>query len=408
MSRQQPTPSVTRQAGLVQGITLLLPSGLSIMAIVVLVPILPLLLEHFKSLPGAAYRVPMLLTIPAACLIFASPIAGWAADRFGRRQMLLAAMTIYAGVGMLPMLLDSYAAIFTSRVVLGCVEAVVLTVSTTLIGDFFKGAARDRWLGYQIGVASIFATSLIWVGGALSVYGWRGPFAVYGTAFAMMLGVAFFTWEPEKQPRSSILPLPKDELQQPNSRPQDFPWPRMIALCALTLVASILFYFVLIQLPLMLAAHGMPPSATSGFWLAVVGFGVTIGTLLFGQMARISPPRLLVIAFLILGLSFWAMSQAASIKTLLIAATINQIGAGILMPTLLTWATSGLPDYFRGRGTGLWQGTFSLGQFVMPILVTLMAESLGGLNAATLGFAAGALALAAGFAAYVGYVRLRA
>ena len=372
-----------------QGITLLLPSGLSIMAIVVLVPILPLLLAHFKTLPGAEYRVPMLLTIPAACLVFMSPVAGWIADRVPRRRVLLIAMTLYAFIGMLPLVLNDYAGILASRVALGCVEAVVLTVSTTLVGDFFTGAARDRWLGYQIGVASLFATSLIWVGGALSAYGWRGPFAVYATALLMMAAVAKFTWEPDRVERVA------DDM-----RWAAFPWRRMSGFCTLTLFGSILFYFVLIQLPILFLKFGLGPSATSGFWLAVVGLGITSGTLVFGQIAPIGPRKILIAAFTLLGIGFWAMHSATSLEMLIVAATVNQFGAGLLMPTLLTWSTRDLPPFFRGSGTGLWQGTFSMGQFLMPLLVTFIARNVGGLNVATSIFAGCAGALALGFAAF--------
>lgn len=369
-----------RAAGRLQGITLLLPSGLSIMAIVTLVPSLPLLLDHFHDLPGAAYRVPILLTAPAACLVIASPLAGWLADRLGRRPLLLAAMAIYALVGSLPLLLDSYWPILASRIALGVVEAAVLTVSTTLIGDFFHGPERARWLSYQIGVASIFATTLIWAGGALSAFGWRGPFAIYGLALPMLAAVALFTWEPPSPaPRAAAL-----------QSADPFPWRSMAGFVAVTLFASILFYFVLIQLPLMLAALGMPPSATSGMWLSVVSFGVTLGTLLFNRLHRLRRPHCLALALLVMAGSFAAMSLAATIPSLIAAATINQVGAGILMPTLLTWSTNSLPHHFRGRGIGIWQGAFSLGQFLMPILVVAVSGASDGIGGTLRLFAAAA------------------
>ncbi|MEO7379608.1 MAG: MFS transporter [Sphingomicrobium sp.] len=373
-----------------QGITLLLPSGLSIMAIVVLVPSLPLLFAHFKGLPGAEYRVPILLTAPAACLVFASPLAGWLSDRIGRRKLLLVAMAIYAVVGSLPLILDDYWAILASRIALGVVEAAVLTVSTTLIGDFFSGAERARWLSYQIGVASIFATTLIWAGGALSAFGWRGPFAIYVLALPMLAAVALLTWEPQRE--SGDRAAPTTEV----AADDQFPWHSMAGFVVLTLFASILFYFVLVQLPLMLAAMGMAPSGTSGFWLSVVSLGVTLGTLAFNRLARLSRPRCLALALAIMGASFAAMSLATSVGALLAAATINQIGAGILMPTLLTWSTQRLPHRFRGRGTGIWQGSFSLGQFLMPILVVVIAGVSGGLGGALRWFAVAAFVAALG------------
>ncbi|MEO7787708.1 MAG: MFS transporter [Sphingomicrobium sp.] len=372
-----------RQAGRLQGITLLVPSSLAVMAIVVLVPSLPLLMAHFHDLPGAAYRVPILLTAPAACLVFASPLAGWLADRFGRRRLLMVAMAIYAVVGSLPLVLDHYWPILASRIALGVVEATVLTVSTTLIGDFFHGADRARWLSYQIGVASIFATLFILAGGALSSFGWRGPFAIYGLVLPMLAAVALFTWEPTVATGAGA-----DSSADPA---EGFPWRSMAGFVVLTLFASSLFYFVLIQLPLMLAALGMPPSATSGLWLSVVSLGVTVGTLLFNRLHRLARPHCLGLALIVMALSFGAMSLCATIPPLIVAATVNQIGAGILMPTLLTWSTARLPYHFRGRGTGIWQGAFSLGQFVMPLIVVALSGVTGGLPGTLRWFAAAAL-----------------
>jgi hypothetical protein len=66
---------------------------------------------------------------------------------------------------------------------------------------------------------------------------------------------------------------------------------------------------------------------------------------------------LLTVGFLLMSLlkSPWAFTFAAG---------LDQIGAGMLLPTLLTWAVARLPFAVRGRGTGLWTATFSLGQFV--------------------------------------------
>jgi hypothetical protein len=63
-----------------------------------------------------------------------------------------------------------------------------------------------------------------------------------------------------------------------------------------------------------------------------------------------------------------------------LAAGLNQIGAGMLLPTLLTWAVSRLPFELRGRGTGIWTATFALGQFVCNNLaVPLIIGYTGGI-----------------------------
>jgi hypothetical protein len=70
----------------------------------------------------------------------------------------------------------------------------------------------------------------------------------------------------------------------------------------------------------------------------------------------------------------------------------------MLLPTLLTWAVSRLPFAVRGRGTGLWTATFSLGQFacnnaVIPFIMGYVGGILPTLG--VLGIACGIAAILA-------------
>ena len=73
------------------------------------------------------------------------------------------------------------------------------------------------------------------------------------------------------------------------------------------------------------------------------------------------------------------MGTAATPEQFLLGCFINQLGAGMLLPTLLVWAMSILPFAIRSRGAGMWTGAFSLGQFISPIVVTFLAGQAGGL-----------------------------
>jgi len=61
------------------------------------------------------------------------------------------------------------------------------------------------------------------------------------------------------------------------------------------------------------------------------------------------------------------------------AANLQQIGCGLILPTLLVWATRGLAFDIRGRGTGLWQATFAIGQFLSGVTLTFLSKRLDGL-----------------------------
>lgn len=366
------TSAALRVPGTVQGLILLLPCTLSVMGIVVLIPVLPHLMEHFKDVPNYQYLIQGgVLTMPALCTAVFSPLAGWLADRFGRRRILIQSMVIYGVVGIAPAFLDNLYAIIATRVAVGMCEAVIMTVSTTLIGDYFSGHEREKWLASQTAVASLSSLLLILIGGVLgSLYGWRGPFFVYVFGALLAIGIWLLTWEPQADTATT-------ERGHSDATPA-FPWKRMIGICAITLFAAVLFYTIQTQSTLALESLGVQDSARLGLLTAIASLGVPLGTFVYRGLSRWPIGLLLGVEFVLIGVGFVWMGKSTTPWMFVTAASLNQIGAGMILPTLLVWATRGLPFQIRGRGTGTWQATFAVGQFVCGLVVTYLALQLGG------------------------------
>jgi len=170
----------TLEARNIHGIILVLAAIMPAMAIISLVPVMPLLGREFAGVPGSKALVPIALTIPALCVAIFSPLAGWLSDRIGRKMLLVFALLGYAAIGIVPYFLTDLKQIIGARIGLGVFEAVIMTVATALVGDYFKGATREKWIGIQIGAVSVSAIFLIAIGGALGeTIGSRGPFLLY-------------------------------------------------------------------------------------------------------------------------------------------------------------------------------------------------------------------------------------
>lgn len=379
----KPEP-MSRAPGVLTGVALLLPITLSTMAIVLLAPILPQLMQAFGSVPGAAYWVPMILTIPALCVAFFSPIAGLLGDRLGHRRLLLGSLLVYAAVGVAPLFLHSLPAILLSRVGVGLSEALIMVLSTAMIADHFSGAARDRWLAAQTAFASLSALLFFNIGGQLGALGWRTPFWAYGSALLMFLLVLIFT----RQPARRTTPSPADAAP---SAPVAFPWSNMLIILAITVYGSIFFYTVQIQASSGLVQLQLTDPARIGFLTSIASIGVPLGTFLYSRIGRWPVRILLLLEFAILAVGFCIMGYARTPVLFLIGCFLNQIGAGLLLPTLLVWAMSLLRFEIRGRGVGLWQSAFAFGQFLSPLVVTLLSGLAGGLLPAFVLLSLGAL-----------------
>jgi MFS family permease len=375
---------MTQQATTRHGVILMLTAVMPTMAIIALVPVLPLLLREFADVPGAAVLVPMALTIPALCVALFSPLAGWLSDKVGRKRLLIAALVGYAGFGLLPLILDDLRMILAARVALGVTEAIIMTVATALVGDYFTGERRERWVSIQIATASVSAIVLIAAGGALGeALGSRGPFWLYLLALPVALAATMILFEPAKAVAAAPATAGKAQ--------------GIAMLVAITFGIGMLFYTLIVQLGPVIEATGVTSPATIGLAGAAANLGVMAGSMLFGRLKGWSGETLLAIGLPLVALGYVGIALSDSFALTAACAVVISIGNGLMLPTMLAWVLRRLPPETRGRGTGVWTGSFFLAQFVAPIVAVALSGVLGGLSGVFLFYAAAA-AIGAGVA----------
>jgi len=360
-----------RQAGTLQGILLLLPITMAVMGLIVLVPILPAMMAHYRNVPGVDYLIPLMLTLPALCVAVLSPVAGVVVDFFGRRKTCIGALVVYSIVGILPIFLESLSAIIVSRVVLGAMEALVVISSTTLIGDYFHGRDREKWLANQTAVASLSSIFLALLGGALGSFGWRGAFAAYGVSIVFAIALLLWTWEPRKSDE------PLEEFAAPGAR---FPWSTILPISLLAIFGGTMFFTMQIQVSSMLSEYyGISSTSALGLYSGLAGLSVAGGTLLYRRFtARFITPTQLLIAFGLLGVSYVLMNYSPTPQLFTTWLVVNQIGSGMLLPALVVSAMGRLPFEVRGRGTGMFMSGWWLGQPLSSQAVAFMRGHNGG------------------------------
>src|SRR5690242_17026017 len=181
-----------KRAGRAQGITLMAVVTMPVLALSGLVADLPQLFSVFASNPHHALLVPMIITVPSLCVALFSGVAGTIADLWGRRKLLVVALVAFSILGLMPMAFDSLVLIIASRVVVGLAEAAILTVGNALMGDYFEGEDRQKWLGYQNMFGPFIGSGVLLAGGLLAGQHWRAPFLLYLLGFVVLALVLRF------------------------------------------------------------------------------------------------------------------------------------------------------------------------------------------------------------------------
>ena len=365
------------RAGFLQGVTLVLPVTLSVMGIAVFTATVAMMQEHFKSVANSEYLVGLLQTMPAFWIVVFSPAAGWLADRYGRRRILIIGMLIHTVAGSMPYFLEDIWLILTTRCFVGISESMILICTSTLLCDYFHNKQRARWLAAQTGVATFSSLLIIWIGGVLGAkFGWQGPFLIYLSSLPLVALVIAFTWEPSRDSQ------PAGGASDVDVRYRTLPWARLSGIAVMSVIGSVSFYATITQNAIALRDLGVTEPRLVGWFSSVASIGVAIGSLVFSVVGGIGTGWLLGIEYLLIGVGFTGMGHAATPMYYALAANVQQIGCGMMLPTLLVWATRGLSHDIRGRGIGLWQGSFSIGLFVSAGLLTFLARQFGGLLSA--------------------------
>ena len=360
---------IARKAGIAQATTLIGVAMLPTLAIVSLVPNLPQLFGHFQDVPHHEILVPMVLTIPSLCIALFAPIAGWLADIWGRRPVLLVSLVFYSLLGLLPVLLDNLYEIIASRFVVGASEAAILTVGNALMGDYFEGEERRKWLGWQTIIGPIIASLLILAGGALGSRSWHGPFMLYSLGLVVLLFSIITLWEPQSaEPRQPSMTA---------SGESRFPWGATVLVGAVTIGIALLFYVQAVQLGRIFADLGVNSPWKTSIMVTVASVGVILGGWSYHRIARTSVQKVIALMLLSYGIGYLGLSRSPDYRVGLPFAVIAQFGNGLTIPTLVSWALTKYDFAHRGRGMGFWGSCFFLSQFLSPPVVLLMQRFTG-------------------------------
>jgi len=378
-SKGLPASENTMEPRLIHAIILLVTASLTVLVTAILGPSLPQMQAHFKDVPGADYLVPLTMTAPMLMMAGLSVFVGELADRFGRKRLLVSATAFYAVVGVAPMFLDTLTAIIASRFALGILEAVLMTVSTTMIGDYYDGAKRERMMSLQTTVSASSAFLLNNVGGMVAEHGWRAPYAAFAVSLVLVPLMVIFLWEPTTRAN-----MTNEQFEQDSA---SFRPGRLAGICVLAVLLGIMFLTVPVHFGYLHGAIGVNSPSQIGMAYGINSLGVIAGTLLFGWVLaqKLKVPAQLALGSLVAGMGFVLMQSATDYTMLTTAGFVNGLGAGILLPTMVTWNMRDLPVCRRGMGTGAFQSCLFFGMFLSPILIVGLEKGWSGTRALAVG-----------------------
>ena len=323
--------------------------------------------------------------------LLATPVAGFAADRFGRRITLLACMV---GAGAALAVLGAARApwlILAAAFLSGATADAFRPATNAMVADIVPDELRPR--AYS---ASFWATNLGFsvaalTGGALAAAGWWWLFAV-DAASCVGFGVLIFTRIPETRPERpaneldlSFGVIVRDRL--------------LLVMALLFLIQGVLLFQAFSTLPLAMDDDGLSPTA---YGVAVAANGIVIiflQPLVSDRLGRMRRAWVLAGSLLTMGLGLWATAAADTLPEFALTVVLWTFGEIMFAAVSLATVVDLAPVHARGRYTSVvWvaAGTsFALGPLASTAVYQVAGEGVVWALCAGLGAVGALLALGA-------------
>lgn len=342
----------------------------TVMSNTLLSTVLPDILAEFDQPDHAAGYLVMATALPG---FFFAPFLGLAADRFGRRTVLVPCLTVYGSSGLASAAAPSMAWLIVCRVAMGMSVAAMISLAIVLIGDHFDGEQRTFWIGVNAGILTgSMAISPALAGLIAEAAGWRWAMAPYGSGILVAVATWFLlrpgrpeldqTWA-EQGRRALVVAT------QPTIR---------YCIIAGAVVFAVMFGVFLTTMPLHLDARFDLSAGARGLVLGVPAITASAAAFSAARLRRrFGAGNLLLGLSLLWAVSFVAFGTASSLAVIVVGALVYGLCEGAIVPTLQDTAMAHAAVETRGAVMAGWNSLVRLGQATGPAVTLVTIEAWG-------------------------------
>lgn len=366
-----------------RAVALLLAATLTVMSNAIISPGLPGIGAYFSDTPNADLMTRLLITAPSLTVALIAPFAGIFIDRMGRKAMLLTGVGLFAVAGSAGLWTPTLPILLATRLLLGVAVAMLMTAMTALVGQYFHGPDRGRFMGMQMTFVNFGGLIFIAVAGQLAGLSAFYPFAIYLMGLIYLPILYIFLDEPKGAEAGQA---------DHGLEPEPEGWRMVLALAlVLMMLAFATFYILPTQIAYYLAELGYTDPSTAAMMMVCVTFAAGTIAMAYPKLrALLGRGGVLAAGFAMLTAGLVVISYAELVPVIAFASLLVGMGPGLIVPTLMTATLDAVPMRRHGMASGALTFSLFMGQFISPLLTQPLIRT-GGFHLAFLVFAAAGL-----------------
>lgn len=367
----------------------------------------------------------LLASMVVAGQLVGNVLAGWAADRYGRRIVFQLTMLVWGVASLLAASSWSVTALLVFRFIIGIGVGGEAPVAQAMVSEFMPAAVRGRYIALMEGfwaVGFVFSGAISYF--LLPIIGWRGIFVIVGLLSAVLFFARRFLpesprWLLEKgrtEEAEATMRRIEAEVERRTGKPLPFPEAHITderrssqtsfatlfsrQYLSRTIMAFGLWFFALLGyfglstwLTVLLKSHGFSNINSVGF-VTLITLGGIPGFAGAGYLLEKIGRKPTTALFLLASAgSAFFYGNAASQSTLFISGFIMQFFMFGMWCCLYAYTPELFPTRARATGAGLASAVGRVGGMLGPMIVPLVLVHGG--QAAVFELSAGAFGLAA-------------
>ena len=324
-------------------------------------PVIPDILSEF-GLPDD--RAGLLVATGSMAGIVIAPVAGFLADRFGRRIVLTVCLGVFGVFGGLAAIAPTFEILLLARFSQGVGSAALVNLAVVLIGDNWTGGERTRLIGRNSAVLTIGLASIPFLSGVVTeATSWRVAFGLYTIA----LGTAAAAWVVLDDRRPAI---PKQVREQFGEALVVLKRPILRAsILAGFLVFIAIFGLFLTVFPVHLAEEFGMGAGGRGLVISLPAVTATLASFNLGRMRGLMSARTVVImSSAALMVAYVTIGLTTTLGVVVAATLVYGASEGFFIPMLQDLNMEDAPDEHRAVVIAVWVGFARLGQTIGPLL----------------------------------------
>lgn len=300
-----------------------------------------------RSLGASDAAIGIIMASFAVTSLLFRPVAGWGADRYGRRPFMLAGALTFAVASIAYGWTGGAISLVLVRLLHGAGMGLYPTAASAMVADLTPAERRGEILGLYGAAGSV----------ALAI----GP--IIGIAVVDRLGFATLFWiAGTVAALSTVLIVPASETLTERRRTA---FSGADVMCAAALVPSLIAMCMMVTygtqvafLPLHADSHGI----NAGVFFLVFALMTTV---VRGPAGRLSDRHgrapLATLGLLLVASALVVLTLSETTLGLGLAGAIYGVGYGSAQPALVAWSVDAVQEGERGRALGTFYAAFEIG-----------------------------------------------